>query len=196
LCRQINADSTPSYVAISAEPGCEANDCFECIRQKVEREGGRIQFGWSIWEWPHVYVEAEHHAIYEPPGGGTPRDITPSADPQVTRRLFLPDDSATYDFENEGVLRDNRRLALVDDPLVREFFAAAEKRLAILNSIPGVGTVEVDPNVALALQAAEMELAGIVHRLGMKYTPQNARCFCGSGEKFKRCCGRPRKGFR
>jgi hypothetical protein len=41
-------------------------------------DGGRIQFGWPIRERRHVYVEAEHHAICEPPDGGPRRDITPS----------------------------------------------------------------------------------------------------------------------
>jgi hypothetical protein len=143
-----------------------------------------------------VYVEAEHHAVYEPPTGPPWIDITPSALPEIRRRLFLPDDSAVYDFENEGALRDNQRLALGDDPLIDQFFAAAEKRVAILNSIPGVGEVAIDPETAVKLEAAEAEVVRIVNGLAMKYTPQNAQCFCGSGRKFKRCHGQPRKGFR
>ena len=54
-----------------------------------------------------------------------------------------------YDFENEGALRDNKCLVFSDDPLVQEFFAAAEKRVAILNSIQ-VGAVEMDIETALA----------------------------------------------
>jgi hypothetical protein len=49
LCRRINAAATPVFINITPEPGCEVNDCFQCVRAKVAREGGRIQFGWSIW---------------------------------------------------------------------------------------------------------------------------------------------------
>ena len=42
---------------------------------------------------------------YIEPATGPPWvDITPSIAAGVSRRLFLPDDSANYDFKNEGVL--------------------------------------------------------------------------------------------
>lgn len=192
FCRDINPGATPVYITITPGQGCDAHDCFKCVRQKVERDGGRIQFGWSIWEWPRVYIEAEHHAVYEPRAGLPLVDLTPPHDREVRRRLFLPDDTATYDFENEGVLRDNKRMALTDDPLVREFFAASEERVRILNSIPGVGKVSIDPETADALNKAEIAVARLTERLGSKYTSQNARCFCGSGQKFKRCHGQSR----
>jgi hypothetical protein len=34
-------------------------------------------------------------------------DITPSTSPEIRSRLFLRDNTAVYDFENEGVLREN-----------------------------------------------------------------------------------------
>jgi hypothetical protein len=178
LCRQINPGTTPGYITITPEPGCEPNDCFECIRRKVAREGGRIQFGWSIWEWPRVYIEAEHHAVYEPRTGPPWVDITPCALPEIRRRLFLPDDSAVYDFENEGVLRDNKRLALSDDPLIQEFIVASEKKTAVLNSIPGVNVTvdDVDAATLKTLTDAERELGLLTAKLAMKYTSQNSPC--------------------
>lgn len=190
LCRQINPDVQPTYINITPGSGCEVNDCFECVRQKVARDGGRIQFGWSIWEWPNVYVEAEHHAVYESPTGPPWLDITPSALSEVRRRLFLPDDTATYDFQNEGTLRDNKRMALNDDPLIQDFLAVAEEKAAILNSIPGVGAIYVDEETDNKLKAAERKREGLLLMLAMKYTPRNERCFCGSGQKFKYCHGR------
>jgi hypothetical protein len=159
----------------------------------VEREGGRIQYGWAIWERPRVYIEAEHHAVYEPPGGLPWLDITPSASPEITRRLFLPDDTAVYDFENEGVLRDNFRLALSDDPIIQKFFAVAAERSAFLNTIPGVNVTvyDVDQQTLTRISQIDEQLAELQLALAMKYTPQSAPCFCGSGTKFKRCHGQP-----
>jgi hypothetical protein len=45
------------------------SDCSNCVPQKLTHDGGRIQYGWSIWEWPWVFLEAEHHAVYEGPNG-------------------------------------------------------------------------------------------------------------------------------
>src|SRR5260370_21685985 len=101
LCQRINSGVQPIFMSIKPEPSGAASDCFECVRLKVQRYGGRIQFGWVIWEWPLVYIEAEHHAVYEPPTGPPWVDITPSAESEI-RRLFLPDNTAVYDFENEG----------------------------------------------------------------------------------------------
>jgi hypothetical protein len=191
LCQQVSPGAEPVFIRIAPDPGCKPLDCFECVRRKVEREGGRIQYGWAIWEWPHVYVEAEHHAVFEPPGGLPCLDITPSASSEIKRRLFLPDNTAVYNFENEGILRDNFRLALSDDPLIQEFFAAASKRSAILNAIPGVNVTvnDVDEGTLTRISQAEQLMDELLLALAMKYTPQNAPCFCGSGTKFKRCHG-------
>jgi hypothetical protein len=192
LCREISPTAMPIFVPITPEPGCNVNDCFHNVRRKVERGGGRIQFGWSIWEWPRVYVEAEHHAVYEPPAGPPWIDITPCAYPGNKRRLFLPDDTAIYDYENEGVRKDNRRLAIVNDPLVQEFFRLAQEHNEILNTVPGIGLVTLEGDAALRYQCNRQQHALIEYQLNMKYTPQGAACFCGSGQKFKRCHGEPR----
>ncbi len=189
FCREINPSSGPEYIAITPAPGCEPNDCFNCVRQKVERAGGRIQYGWAIWEWPGVYVEAEHHAVWEPSPGATLIDITPSDDPEDTRRLFVRDDAATYDFQNEGVLRHNKWQAQNDDPLIARFFHAVEAKKEILNSLPVVGEIVVDIETATRFEQAESEHIRLYELLARKYTPQSAPCFCGSGAKFKRCHG-------
>jgi hypothetical protein len=189
LCSQINPHAQPVYITITPEAGCLPNDCFACVRQKMAHIGGQIRWGWAIWEWPRVFVEAEHHAVYEPPTGPPWIDITPSPFPEIKRRLFLLDEHATYDFENEGVRRYNRRLALGDDALIQEFFAAASEEETIWDSIPGIGAFSIDTKTAARLSAVQNRKEQLVYQLAMKYTPQNAPCFCASGKKFKRCHG-------
>lgn len=189
LCRTINADSTPILLPIRPEIGCEPLDCFNNVRRKTEKVGGHIQLGWAIWEWPNVYIEAEHDAVYMPAADQTFLDITPSGIEGITHRLFLPDDTATYDFQSEGVRRDNHHFALTDDTLVQQFFHTAREHNRILNSIPGIGEVTVDRDTALQLSALERENAQLCFEIAMKHTPRNARCFCGSGKKFKHCHG-------
>jgi SEC-C motif len=189
LCERISPGVEPVYISITPDAKCKPLDCFGCVKRKVEMNDGRIQYGWAIWEWPGVFVEAEHHAVYEPPEGPPWLDITPSPEPQIRRRLFLPDNAASYDFDNEGVLRDNIRLAPSNDPLIHQFFAASAERSRILNTVPGVGTISLDATTAARLSAVENEKARLFLSLAMKYTPQSARCFCGSDKKFKRCHG-------
>lgn len=191
FCFEIMPSAKPRFVAIVPEDGCEPLNCFNNVQRKVEIAGGRIQFGWAIWEWPRVYVEAEHHAVYAPADEREWIDLTPDQDGE-THRLFIPDDSAVYDFENEGIRRDNLRKALSDDPLVRNFFSNAKAITAILNTIHGIGEVHVDFATAQRIHNLEDEKRKLIFDIGMKYTARNQRCFCGSGEKFKRCHGRAR----
>ena len=149
-----------------------------------------MQTGWAIWEWPNAFLRAEHHAVYEPPSGPPWFDITPSELLTVTRRLFLPDDSATYDFQSEGFRRNDKFVGLVADPLVYEYFQLTTQRNEILNSIPGVGVVSLTDDAAKRFHANAHQIMIAEMQLAMNYTPQNAPCFCGSGSKFKHCHGK------
>jgi hypothetical protein len=142
--KMIGPAAEPQFVNVMPEPGCEPLECFVNVRSKVERDGGRIQFGWSVWQWGEVYLEAEHHAVYVAPESSDLVDITPS-EYKTPKHLFIPDNSATYDFENRGVRRDNLRFALIDDPTVHDYFKAAAKLIAFQNELPGFGEIEVHP---------------------------------------------------
>lgn len=190
FCRRIRADSRPVLLPITPEADSAQLDCFHNVRKKVVQAGGKLVTGWAIWEWPGVYIEAEHHAVYEAGPGGPLADLTPAQVPSIRTRLFLPDPSATYDFENEGVRRDNHRHALGKDPLIKQLFQSASAVNELMNSIPGIGEIRVSPEVARTLQELQQENLMITYQLGMKYTPRNAPCFCGQGKKFKQCHGR------
>lgn len=168
LCRKINPHAQPEFIVVTPEPGCLAADCFLNVKQKINHDGGRIQFGWAIWEWPRVFIEAEHHAIYEPPGGSPVRDITPCGAGNH-KRLFLRDESATYDYEHEGVRRNNVRLALSDDPLIGELFLAARRRNEYLNSLPGVGMIAIHASEDKIAEKHERRVARAIAALEKKY---------------------------
>jgi hypothetical protein len=189
LCREINPEKTPQYLRILPDRDCAPLDCFHNARRRVERDGGSIQFGWAIWEWPGVYIEAEHHAVYVPLGQPWV-DLTPSATPGFSHRLFLADDAAIYNFKNEGIRRDNHRRALRDDALIQDFFHVAIEHNRIMSSIPGIGEVSVDLRTAQKLEALQQKRDVLTYQIAMKYTPRNSRCFCDSGRKFKHCHGR------
>lgn len=157
--------------------------------------GGRIQYGWVIWEWPNVFIEAEHHAVYESPAGQPWADITPSERDDDTCRLFLPDAAAVYDFDKRGFGLANVRQPLVDDPLILQFFRLKDERTAFEDSIKA----DIGERVVLkgwereTYLYNEQQMGWTQSQLALKYTPQGARCPCGSGQKFKRCHGRARR---
>jgi hypothetical protein len=188
FCQTIRADVEPVTVPVEVAADGEVLDCFANVRRVVERSGGRTVFGWSIWEWRNIYLEAIHHAIYESPTG-TLIDVTPLQMTNVDRILFLPDDTVPYDFENEDhvIRRDSHRLALRKDPLIENLFATKKAHDDFLNKVPGVGVANVSLADASRMTKVKVENARCVRAIGMKYTGRNDPCFCGSGIKFKKC---------
>lgn len=168
LCERIAPGRRPIFLAIKSDAACTPNNCFENVRRRVEKEGGRIQYGWALWEWPKVFVEAEHHAVHEPAAGPSWLDITPCAEGSH-RRLFLPDDHAPYTFHNEGLRHDNIRMALSDDPDIDEFFKAAKKRSDFYNRLPGIGEIEISSLEEREFEKLERRVARAVAVLGEKY---------------------------
>jgi len=90
ICRRINKTKFGmGYVQMKVEPDCCPLRCFTNVMDKVEKDGGRIQFGWKIFEFPKEAVVARFHAIWISPEGAC-FDITP--DPLITDKiLFLAD---------------------------------------------------------------------------------------------------------
>lgn len=130
LCRELVPEaSTPVTVGVKPAKGAAHKDCFPNVDGVVARDGGHRELGWKLVEnLPGVLLEAEFHAIWVDDAGRR-RDVTPSELPGVSRILFLPAPGAMY----EGRQVDNRRVALVDDELVREHIRLQTRLFRFLN---------------------------------------------------------------
>jgi hypothetical protein len=174
---------------LKPEPDCVEEDCFANVRRKVERESGRIQFGWSIWQHGKFFIEAEHHAVYEPSEGHEWIDIT-SQDLPIDRILFLPDESAVYEF-NSDQRRDNWRMPLIPDGRVQAICDLFAMRCEMINSVPGVGAVSMPIETYRQIREAEMTAAALMIQLERDHSKsigRNDPCVCGSFKKYKKCC--------
>jgi hypothetical protein len=186
LCSQITT-GTPYYVPLHPDSLAEAQQCFQNVASKIERHGGTRTVGWRIWERPGLYIEAEFHAIWQPPEG-EPIDITPLHDGEASI-LFLPDKTRLY----KGRQRDNIRLAMADSLPLQNIFAAKEQQFRILNrgarariaagaiALRGVELAEyerTEQRIAVAEMMLECGLDG------------NSKCLCASNRIYVRCCGK------
>ena len=59
LCSELVPGTTPFYIDVFPLNGAPANECFPLVRRQVEAEGGELVIGWSLWELPSLFVEAE-----------------------------------------------------------------------------------------------------------------------------------------
>ncbi|MGY4403863.1 SEC-C metal-binding domain-containing protein [Bradyrhizobium sp. USDA 3315] len=166
------------------EPSAVAGECFSNVAAKVARDGGTLLYGWTIWEWPRVFVEAEHHAIWK--SNGKYVDITPHVNNE-DQILFLPDPQRVYDFRGKKRLLNRKKSLGV--------FASAENWIEasdhLHNSMEehSVGSeIRMKRTTLTALwESARNAQAQVLIDLAST-TKVNSPCFCNSGKKFKKCC--------
>mgnify|MGYP001632437029 CR=1 FL=1 len=175
LCGTIQPSTIPFFVEVYPFQGMQINECFPNVKSVVEKLGGTTINGWAIWQWANIMVEAEAHAIWQAPDGKFV-DITPHINNE-TCILFLPDDQVRFN----GNPIPSHRQALTNSPLVAELISLFNKRDTAAATTPG--KVYSISNTDLRRM---LELQQLFHRSAERNDP----CPCGSGLKYKKCCGR------
>jgi hypothetical protein len=110
--------------------------------------------------------------------------MTPQV-PPTNRILFLPDPERAYDYENKS-LNIKRSLGQLK---ATERWLEANDRLQqyILHHTRG-NEVPLDRRMSVLHNEAQSARVEIFVELA-RTTKRNDPCFCGSGGKFKKCCG-------
>lgn len=110
LARQLDATSTPEYVAVEPGEECLPGKPFQNVAAMVRRHGGSVQHGWRMRVQPAAYVEGSFHAVWRRLDGAL-IDVTPRTD-ELSEILFLPDSRMVW--QGEDV--EPRRLMLHEQP--------------------------------------------------------------------------------
>ena len=181
LVQRVVPGGVATYMVVEPEPDALEKECFPNVEAKIARDGGRMLCGWQLWEWPHVMVEAEFHAIWLSPDGQMV-DVTPKLHHE-TKVLFVSDPRRRY----TGATVDNVRLPVRDDQLIRHFIGVSEAITHVLSrGVPTAdGHVSVPENEIEPLQQAQQFL-GHALLTGLR---DHQPCLCGGGRKYKRCHG-------
>lgn len=175
FCASITSDSSPEYIDVCPAPWAALNECFNNVYRMVKQYGGSMISGWAVWQRGNMLLDAEAHAIWRAPDGKL-IDITPHSYNEK-RILFLFDSSVCY----QGITIPSHRQALTDSPLVAEFIRLYSERDHIMQTST-LGNVYVMPaDLHSRINALQYIFAQEVGR--------NDPCPCGSGLKFKKCCG-------
>ena len=199
LGRKLRAEKLPVRVRVITEPHDKEKDCYGNVRNKLEREGGKMQLGWAIWQHEDLFIEAERHAVFDPGDGKPWVDCTPHILPDGMRFqeiLFVPDDSASYDFSTT-IAQDNVRMPLINDPRVSEALRLLSEKTALMNTVPGIN-IELPPDVIAKMSALDVRISKLLSdemepapvRSQKEKIGRNDPCPCGSGKKYKKCHGR------
>lgn len=124
LCRRINPKETPRYIQVLPAKSASIGQCYFNVDHYQKANGGKVLFGWNIWECARVYVEAEHHAVWIS-DDDVVVDISPKVDAEEYI-LFLSQPSAKF-YVNNPNWRDNVRLPLSNDKRVVSFVDACSR---------------------------------------------------------------------
>jgi hypothetical protein len=189
LCARLSPGQTAITLSVTPEADGEVSFCYQNVERKIARDGGSIQHGWQIWEIPQIWLEAEFHAVWRSPEGDLV-DITPKAD-SSEGILFLPDLHRTY----AGKQIFNEYHVISKDPLVNELIAIKRKKYLLLNRGERAhinGEIVLLGDEAREHARIEMREQGVMDQILLnKYkVGRNYPCPCGSGRKYKQCCGR------
>ena len=187
FCKSVSVE-TPRFLQIEPSSGAVVGDCFALVDRIVLERSGAARYGWRIWEWPGVMIEAEFHSVWRD-REGVLHDYSPA--PFDTERiLFLPEARRAY----HGNQVNNIRKSLGGIPAIQEFFDAADDEFEFMNrgdraTAHGRLTFSgVEAREFTAIQrrkvAAQLAIMRTLPRPG-----RNDPCPCGSGKKFKRCHG-------
>jgi hypothetical protein len=188
LCRLIHPSNAPSYVDVRPWAHARESQCFENVRERVNLEGGRIQYGWALWQPSGAFLAGEHHAVYEPQSGPPWIDITPHKSGAI-RILFLQDEEAVY----RNKLVDNKRLPLVDDGRVIEFLRLNGECIDVENSIRSAG--HLTPSARERSEQRRDEIRSRIDSLRAELNEAyplprlypDDPCFCGSLKNYGDC---------
>lgn len=184
LCELVSPGAIPVFIDVEPDNSFQPDSCYPNVEALVATDGGESVFGWAVYEWPRVWFEFQHHAVWRDPDGVL-RDKTPRADNEKVA-LFLPD-GPRY----EGMHIPTRWFPASDRPEIKRMTEIQEKinnlKAAHFNKV-GEYT-ELDERSAQPVIRLETEKALIVDQ--MNYMPsRNDLCPCFSRKKFKRCHGR------
>lgn len=163
FCRKLDPTREPILVPVHPAGATVPERAFAFVKAYAAQHGGRVQHGWVIREYPGWYLEATFHGAWVAPTGEL-LDIAPLPG-SSEKVLFLPDSRRTY--QGEGI----------------------PDRFQALSTSPDVLAVVADAELHARLRV-EAEALARRERVPRRAAGRNDPCPCGSGLKYKKCCGR------
>lgn len=158
FCLSISKESSPVYLDFESEPDAIGLYCTENVERKIQRNGGKVQYGWQIAITEPFMIEAQFHAVWVGKDNKM-HDITPRQVVGMDKILFLPDSKIKY----EGKQINNIRKALVEDKLVNDFIGVWDRHFEATNR----GNLALN-NTAIILSDLSTEHANEIKILEME----------------------------
>ena len=186
FCKEINPGSEPLFIEVIPYEESEYQECFSNVENYIKKFGGKIQQGWTIWEIPKKFIEAEFHAVWVDDNENY-IDISPKPDGEK-RILFLKDNDKEI---IKGPV-DNIRKVLHDTAEFRTMKIFGEKRFEVSKKYWNGSKIMIPEFELIKLEKLKEEILLSEFQKdkleGKVKIGRNEKCSCGSGLKYKKCC--------
>lgn len=184
LLGKINSEFEPEQVPVIIEKYSERLNCFRNVDRKVELDGGKVHYGWVIYQ-TNILCEAERHAVWENENEElidiTPREI------DFDQIMFVSDN----DFEYRGQIIDNYRVNITKNKVVDHFIKVCET----LSKFYSLGTRKDDWELEIESHVGKIiyEYEGLKSQLELYIINGGnlrTKCICGGNKNYKNCHGK------
>lgn len=183
LLNKLNTDFEPEIIPVLIDENATMGNCFINVEKKVKKDGGKVHFGWAIFQSTNL-CEAERHAVWENEDEElidiTPREIL------FSKIMFVSDN----DFKYEGQLVDNVRVNITKNKLVDDFIKLCE----IIEKLYSKGERIDEENMSFEKKPAILD---IINKLEQNKIMLNSYilnegkydkpCFYASQKNYKNC---------
>ncbi|PQJ08926.1 hypothetical protein CJD36_021930 [Flavipsychrobacter stenotrophus] len=184
LLNQLNVEFDPEIIPVRVEPEAKTKSCYYNVEEKMKRDGGKIHYGWAIWQSQYL-CEAEHHSVWEDNEGElvcvTPREQ------RYDKIMFVPDNNRVY----KGVSISNVALNISGNPLIDDFIKIryAICKLYEYGERKDVEVVVLPKCANDAITECDITSGAIevFYLLGNKPT---SNCYCRSLKPYRQCHGK------
>ena len=171
-------------VKVEPDPTGRLNSCYYNVADKVKRDGGKIHYGWVIWQSSYL-IEAEHHAVWEDDNENL-LDITPRNEHYDTI-MFVPDNEKVFD-GNMAV--PNVRLNATNNALIDHFIIYSK----IIDKLTALGKRDSEQVLIMLEPIVEaIDNLGVRKNNVMLFYSEgntvNSKCFCQSTRPYIKCHG-------
>lgn len=185
LLDKLEVEFNPEIIPVVVDSSARKNNCFINVDEKVKRDGGKVHYGWVVFQ-TDILCEAERHAVWENPKGDL-IDITPR-DVHFDRIMFVSDNEFVY----TGQLVDNVRLNTTKNPVVDDFIAISE----IIEDLYGHGNRIDEKRITFPEHIGKVILTyETLKQCYLTFIREGGKpsmmCFCDSGKVYHSCHGKP-----
>ncbi len=168
-------------IPVQPDPDAKPLNCLNNVISYIEKHGGNVQFGWIFSCLGNISIKMTAHAVVEMSDNSL-ICVTPN-EYRAGLLKFAPDRSVENLIENNFL--PTKFVPLINDRALSEYIGIEVEQDQLRLDSKGIVT-QSELN-RFHMRASLLYPA--ILSLAKKHTGINDQCYCGSGQKNKKCCG-------